>query len=502
MFDSKLLETIRAMTPDEISDFSDSAYYHDKRNRKEISLLFRYITLDHPACSRADLKKEHTHRHLFGSKPYVENRLNHVMTALLRLLETYLEHRFSGAGDEMRHLMALNRFYQERGLLHRFELTTNRLEELLAAAKPQNEDTIWLRFRLEYLKHLQVGQYNPKSVDMNLFPVLDNLEKYYITQRLLLSAGLLEQSRFHRLDTSRTLSIFRQLSENGEFKTYSDTDPLIAIHYKLLPLLTDEADLNYVNDYRELLKSMRRDLAPQHLKALHTFVRNYLVRAYNRGSSETLSILFDNLKEEYEQGFLKEDNQMYRASTVQNVVTTALKLKQFDFVRSFLENCRDRITGTSQPENIIVFNEANYFFHTGRLDDALETNFHLLRYDTFFHILAARRMEIKIWFEKSDAQLEIKIWFEKSDAQLAEYRLNALKSYLFSNKDKMPEQIKINNDDFVDVVRQILSPRNRNSPKRMAMVREKLRETYKNIAEREWLLEKIEAMRIQPAPGP
>ncbi|MCB0574923.1 MAG: hypothetical protein KDC61_10205, partial [Saprospiraceae bacterium] len=97
---------------------------------------------------------------------------------------------------------------------------------------------------------------------------------------------------------------------------------------------------------------------------------------------------------------------------------------------------------------------------------------------------------------------EIKIWFEKSDAQLAEYRLNALKSYLFSNKDKMPEQIKINNDDFVDVVRQILSPRNRNSPKRMAMVREKLRETYKNIAEREWLLEKIEAMRIQPAPGP
>lgn len=480
MFDSKLLEIVRAMTPEEIAGFSESPFYNDRRNRKEISLLFKFIIRDHPACIREELSKENTHRHLFGDKPFVENRLNHIMTALLRLIESHIGYVYSGALVESRHLFALSRFYQERNLTQRFDATISRLGELLEGERPQDEESIWLRFRLEYLKHLQVGLYNPRSADLNLFPVLDSLEKYYITQRLILSAGLLEQNHFFRLDTSRTKLIFNQLSEHGSFSEYVDSNPLILTHYKLLPLLTDDADLEYVNSYRDLLKSMRSELAPQHLKGLYTLVRNYLVRAYNRGNSDMLPILFDNLKEEYEQGFLMEANNMYRASTVQNVVTTALKLKQFEWVFSFMSSCRDRITGTSQPENIVIFNEANYFFHTGNFDAAFDTTFHLLKYDNFYYSLAARR-------------LEIKIWFEKADHQMAEYRLNALKSYLFSNKDKMPEQIRRNNDDFVDVVRQILSPRNRSNPKRMSMVQEKMLNTYKNIAEREWLLEKIQA---------
>lgn len=488
MLDSKLLETIRAMTPEEISGFCESPFFNDRRNRKEVAALFQYIILDHPACSRADLSKEQVHRHLFGDKPFGENRLNHIMSALLRLIESYISHLFSGVGTETGHLFSLSRFYQERNLSQRFEASAGRLGEMLEHAGPEDEESLWLRFRLEYLKHLHVGLYNPRSADLNLLHVLDNLEKYYITQRLMLSAGLLEQNHFYRLDTSRTMLIFDQLSEQGDFAAYAASNPLILTHHKLLPLLTDTADLAYVNEYRDLLKSLRAELAPQHLKGLYTLVRNFLVRAYNRGNSEMLPILFDNLKEEYEQGFLMEANKMYRASTVQNVVTTALKLKQFDWVYSFLQSCRDHITGTSQPENIVIFNEANYFFHTGDFDAAFDTTFHLLKYDNFYYSLGARRMEIKIWFEKADHDM-------------AEYRLNALKSYLFSNKDKMPEQIRRNNDDFVDVMRQIMSPRNRNNPKRMAVLEDKMLHTYKGIAEREWLLEKIQGGRFETIAG-
>jgi len=478
MFESKLLETVRAMTPEEITGFCESSFFNDRRNRKEVALLFNHVISDHPACSREALSKENTHKHLFGNKPFVENRLNHIMSALLRLIETYLGHIFSGTDTERGRIFALSRFYLERNLPQRFSAGISRLEELLESARPQDEETIWQRFQLEYMKHLQDGLYNTRSSDLNLLPVLDTLEKYYITQRLILSAGLLEQNNFIRLDTSRTTLIFNQLSEQGAFSEYASANPLIITHVKLLPLLTDTADLEYVNNYRALLKSLTADLAPQHLKGLYTLVRNFLVRAYNRGNSAILPILNDNLKEEYEQGFLKESNGMYRASTIQNVVTTALKLKEFEWVFSFLESCRGHITGTSQPENIIIFNEANYFFHIGNFNSAFDTTFHLLKYDNYYYNLAARR-------------LEIKIWFEKEDFKMAEYRLNALKSYLFSNKDKMPEVIRRNNDDFVDVVRQMLSPRNRGSIKRMAVVREKMLSAYKNIAEREWLLEKL-----------
>lgn len=73
---------------------------------------------------------------------------------------------------------------------------------------------------------------------------------------------------------------------------------------------------------------------------------------------------------------------------------------------------------------------------------------------------------------------------------MAEYRLNALKSYLFSNKSNIPEQMKRNNDDFVDIVRQLLSPRNQN-PTRLGTIKNKILSERKNIAEREWLLEQV-----------
>ena len=74
---------------------------------------------------------------------------------------------------------------------------------------------------------------------------------------------------------------------------------------------------------------------------------------------------------------------------------------------------------------------------------------------------------------------------------MSEYRLNALKSYLFSNKANIPDQMKLNNDHFVDVLHQLISSRNRINPKRLSALRDKVIRDRKNIAEREWLLEKL-----------
>jgi hypothetical protein len=479
MFDSKLLEIVRAMKPAEVAAFRDSPWYHDSRNRKEIPQLFDYVVVDHPACSRAALSKEATHSHLFVGKDYVENRLNHIMSGLLRLLEAFIASHFSNIFHETGYWYALARFYQDRDLPNRFDSAANHIRAILdTATTPEDENMMWQRFRLEYLVHLQRGLYHQRSSDLNLLPLLDNLERFYIAQRLIISAALLAQNDVVQVDTSRLMLIYDLVSRQENFAHYKDGSPLIRAYYQLLPLLTDEAGLAEVADFRNMLQHSRDVLPPASLKILYTFIRNYLTRGYNRGNSDMLPMLFDNMKDEYEQGFLCEVNGLYRASTFQNVVTVALKLKHFDWTCQFMDVCRGRITGAADPESVMTFNEANYFFHTGDYEAALGTGFHMLKFDNFIYSLAARR-------------LEIMIWYERTDFEMAEFRLNALKSFLFSNKTLMPEQMKKNNDDFVDVMRQILSPRNRKDPKRMVVLAEKVRQERKNIAEREWLLEKL-----------
>lgn len=479
MFDSKLLEIIRALSRTELDEFIDSPFYNDKRLRKEVVLLFEYIIEDHPVCSRPQLSKEDTHEYLFGEKAYVENRLNHVMTALLRIIEAFLISRYAGLQEETQQMLALTKFYQEKRLHNRFEASIAQLQNALKKVKAENEHSLWQKYKLEYLKHLYSGFYLQRNTDLNLNEALNSLDTYYIAQRLILSAGLLTQQNLIKVDTSQTMLIYELMSKWENLAADMAQKHLIQAYYKLFPLLTLEADLDYVRAYRQFLENSRSAIPGEHLKALYTTIRNYLANQYNSGVSGVLPILFSNLRDEYEQGFLFEPDGKMRASTFQNVVTTALKLKHYDWAKGFIDSVRTMLTGASEPENIIVFNEANYFFHIGDHEAALNTGFHLLKNDNYNYVLASRR-------------LEIKIWYEKQDFDMADYRLNALKSYLFSNKKSIPDQMKRNNDDFVDVFRQLMSPRNRENARRLQSIREKLVNERKNIAEREWFLEKLE----------
>jgi hypothetical protein len=478
MFDSKLLEIVRVMTPREIADFKNSALYHDRRVRKEVIDLFEYILRFHPECNAPELSKENTHRHLYGDKPYAENRLNQLMSALNRLLESFIASHQPDEMQEISHLYALSEYFLNRQLPHRLELSVQRLRALLEEMPAESDEIYWQQFRVEYLAHLQAGLYTQKSADLNLLPVLESLERYYVTQRLVILAALLSHSQWIQVDTSRAAAIHQLMDQKAEINRLSEKSVLIRAYFQLLPLLIDVAGHDEIRAYRNMLWQHRTQIAQSHLRNLYTIVRNYLTRQYNLGNTQMLPVLFENLKEEDEQGFLCEDNGLYRASTFQNVVTVALKLRYFDWTRQFIEKARGRITGASEPDTVLTFNEANYFFHTQNYEAALGTGFHLLKYDHFIYTLAARR-------------LEIMIWFEKNDPDMTEYRLNALKSFLFANKNVLPPILKKNNDDFVDVLRQMMSPRNKNSAKRRASLAETVRENKKNIAEREWILEKM-----------
>ena len=86
--------------------------------------------------------------------------------------------------------------------------------------------------------------------------------------------------------------------------------------------------------------------------------------------------------------------------------------------------------------------------------------------------------------------MELKIYYELQ-SDILESRIDAFKIYIYRISQKvLPVVQRDGNNNFIDLLKQIRSPKTLDSLKRIEKLRNKVREK-KSIAEKEWLLEKL-----------
>jgi hypothetical protein len=179
-------------------------------------------------------------------------------------------------------------------------------------------------------------------------------------------------------------------------------------------------------------------------------------------------------------GVLYQDNKL-RASTLQNIVTTAIKLKALDFVYDFLMQHKDLISGTFQPKQVWDYNYALYHFEKKEFSTASALLPNYLDLEDTFYVLAARRLEIKILFETEN----------NAKYDTLSYKLDAFKNYLFEGKknQKISEILFEANNNFVDLLKQIRGTIAKDQDRIEKLVQKLEGKTI--YAEREWFSEKL-----------
>ena len=96
-----------------------------------------------------------------------------------------------------------------------------------------------------------------------------------------------------------------------------------------------------------------------------------------------------------------------------------------------------------------------------------------------FYKLAARRLELKLYFETASPLLDA--------------RLDAFKIFVHEQKSILPPDKIAPNNHFADLLRQIVAPKTLGNITRIRKIQENLT-VKKAVAEREWLAEKLEAL--------
>jgi len=314
-----------------------------------------------------------------------------------------------------------------------------------------------------------------RGSDLNLPEVHQHLDVFYLVNKLDLACHLLAQNTHHRPvelgDAIKPLLQLLPLFEQGCFNQI----PLLRLYFEIFQWLHEDRSpsARFVESLRENSPFIPLD----QLKAIHALYRNYCIRRYNENEEAYLPALFDIYCLSLEEGLLFVEGGLLQ-STLQNMVSLGLKMKQYDWVYEFLEVYYDKITDTDCPQEIYANNLARYYFELKQFDKALDCL--TQDYDDTYYKIAAKLIEIKIYYEQEE--------------DLLEYKMQAFKVYLHRISNALlPEVHKRGFKNFIDLLKQICHPSTLNNPSRIAKLQQKLKDR-KVIAERDWLQKKLEEM--------
>lgn len=483
MYASKLLRTVATFTPEEVKRlgrFLRSPYFFTPPLAKEVISLWEHIERYYPDWEGPALAKERSYAVVYPGEEFVVGRVDRVMSNLLKAIREFIIFEFSDLRDQkVTRQLVLAKYYQKRKLEKYYRGVMAQLEKI--QARRQKDNLFYHdQFLVDREHTLFETFFNQRNKGYNVAQTLRSLGHFYLVYRLEYFCWLLTQDR-HNVP----LNLRGNLLENDQilaaFKQEIDweDEPLLKVYDMAIQLIRGDgaAGEQAYRELKRLLTLYAREIPFKALKQFHALCRNYCTREYNKSRGAFLHELFALYQEHLELGTLFYQEKLTPA-TLRNIVVCALRTEAYDWVAQFLEAYRDRISSTNQPQAIYRFNLANYHFALGDYERALDCLTD--RYDDIYYQLAAKRMELKIYYE---------IDLEVLDAKIA-----AFKIYIYRiSKKVLPAIPREGNNNFIDLLKQIRRTNTRFNLPRIQKLTEKV-STKTSIAERDWLLQKLKKL--------
>jgi len=473
---TEVLELFSSAEIDRLALFLQSPYLTTgtRMPQKTIELYHKLVSL--LPFEEAGLNKELLHEELFPEQTYNAGRIDKLVSGLFKLIESFLQLEESSIlKNSIDQQLQLSRYYQRKGLDRLQKNAVNNLEKHLHKIKQKSLEVLYAQFLLQNRITELKSFYNPRDEDLNLNNTIKALDNYYLTARLDLTNSLLAQKNFHNtLDTEDALDLVPAILEYAK-KNQDHQSPLIAC-YMLVHDIMQMSDGDIASSQasiaklEDILVQYSEYLPPIKSKELHSFNRSFFMRLINLGKKEVIPKAFTMYKDHYASGILLQKKGIH-AANFKNMVWLGLKSKDFSWVFEFIEECKHKIIGTNFPEEVYKYNLARYYFATGEIEKADQSLSY--QFKDLFYMLAVKRLEIMILLNK--------------DEDLLEYKLNAFKIFVHRiSKKQLPDIFKLGNNNFINFLKQILSPTNNDKSKR-EKIKQKIISTD-TVLEKDWLI--------------
>lgn len=468
MQNSRLLSLLQVLSADELRSlrkFLLSPYFNQ---RADVVALFDLLTASLKP-NKAEPTKEAISQQLYPDEPFDDQRVRHVLSFLNKLVEQFLAQQILFENEQVVQARLAEAF-RRRNLTEHFLRTLNQLKKAHEESPHRHADHYWQGYEIQLQDYLFTAT-TRRATNLNLQEIGDQLDLAFLALKLRQTCVAISHQAVFKADYD--FGLLPEILGYIEGKNLLEL-PAIGVYYYCYQALVKPSELAHFQDFKRMLYQFGDEFPASEIRDLYLLAINICIRRYNEGSAGFLEEEFELYKAALEKKVLLTNGVLSRF-TYQNVVTVALVLGDFEWVEGFLKNYTQHLERR--------FREANHSFNLARLE------YFRRRYDRALDLLQKSDYE-DLLLNLSAKTLLLKIYFE-----LAEF--NALDSLLdaMSNFVRRKKAIGYHRDNYLNLIR--LTKKLLQTPLGDKAARAKLAAEIsdtKSVAERGWLLEKLEGV--------
>jgi len=407
-------------------DFVDSPFFN---KHKEVRALVGILSEIYPDFSEKNCARTALFQKLFVGEPHHQPTLAILFSYAMRLLEQFMVAEGlseTGAFHDktlyFKQLRKRNQISFLREDLGKTEIKTTKQVKQAQAFQGDPAIEYERKYRAAAEKDaiaLVLGQPGLANLaEKQLY-----LDAFYLTEKLRDACEMLQRSRLLKanLPTDRILeSLIQCLSEDeAAFENFVS----IKIYFQVYNLLKNN-DLSSFHKCLETVNQRFGQFSREEAQNIFNYLQNHCIEQINRGNLAFLQEVFKLYK-------LQLHSQMLLVNGVlpewhyKNIVTTALRLDEREWVRDFIEHYRPSLA-PDVAGNAYSYNLAAYFYHIGQQKAVLpllvQVEYTDLRYN-----LDAKSLLLRTYFDLGEdeallAHAEAFTQFVKRNKSLTDFQ--------------------------------------------------------------------------------
>lgn len=324
---------------------------------------------------------------------YDDQRFRLILSGLLKHLHRFLAITVLDREPAWEQLLTLRRI-GEKGMEKYFLQQLKKARKANLARRNQDFEMREYLLESEFTRFLRQ---NPRQLQPSFDVTHRALDRWYLLEKLRLACAALNNQ--YVVDQEVAPGVLEEI--NAFYNRRADLrSPLMEVLYRVMRLLSASED--ETDGYRMLLNLL--DLHSENLRAaelgvIYTYIQNHCIRQINRGNSAYLRELFHIYCRLLELGLLLEHGQL-SPWHFKNIMTVALRLKEFDWAETFIQE-KVKLISADFRDNARTYNLAKLYFHQGEYSKVKKLLVKV-EYEDVFYNLDSKTMLLKVYYEEGE----------------------------------------------------------------------------------------------------
>ncbi len=455
--------------------FVNSPYF----NQSQRLIKFYDFLLPHlKNNSDQEITKKEIWTHIKGNEKFNDLKFRKYTSDLLKLFERFLGQQIY----EKNNLNIANNILEnvsQKGIMNMYNSVLATAKRLSDRHIDRNAEYYYHQFVLEKNRFNLSSEFEKKTkkksehTHLNIGEMNDNLDVFYISEKLRLFSTLLSWKRIYKLDIEiNFINEIISFIQSIEYEKY----PPIAIWYQIYLTIKEDQTTEHYYKLKSMIEKYINSFPRDEVEDIYEAALNYCIKKANTGANEFYEELLTLYKAMLNNNVILEQNTM-NPTRFRNIIYTATVANEFDWAEEFIYNFKEKLDKKYQ-DNAVTFNLAQISFARGDFKKVIE----YLRDVEFDDVVYELRSKTTL----------IRTFYETNEISSLESLLDSFNVFLNRKKRTIPDNRRKNYKLVIKFVKKLINVNKYDKASILKLKKEI--ETIHNFPNKKWITKKVEEL--------